>query len=68
MNWIPVSQTMPYNSGETLVTYQFGHNVYLVDIMIYDKRKKTFTWSQAYQRNMTENVVAWMPLPKPYKE
>lgn len=68
MNWIPVSQTMPYNSGEILVTYQFGHNVYLVDIMIYDKQKKTFTWSQAYQRNMTENVVAWMPLPKPYKE
>jgi hypothetical protein len=67
MNWIPVSHKSPYSTGEVLVTFQLGHNAYLVDIMIYKKEKRMFIWSRANQRDMTDNVIAWMPLPQPYK-
>jgi hypothetical protein len=68
MDWIPVSRTHPYSSGEVLVTFQLGHNVYLVDIMTYDKDKKRFSWYKPFTRDMTDTVTAWMPVPTPYKK
>ena len=67
MNWIPMSQRPPDSPGEVLVTFQLGENVFLIDIMIYDKQKRRFKWNEAYARDMTDNVLAWMPLPQPYK-
>jgi len=67
MNWIPVSQ-LPYTTGEVLVTLALGHNVHLVDIVTYDKKRNTFTWYKPYRRDVTEKVLAWMPVPKPYEK
>ena len=68
MDWIPVSRTSPYSTGDVLVTFKLGHNVYLVDIMTYDKEKKRYSWYKPYSKDMTDTVLAWMPLPTPYKK
>lgn len=68
MEWIPTQQTLPYSDGEYLVSFEFGRNNNLVDIMVYHKKNKQFLWNQAYARDMTEFVTAWMPVPKVYKE
>lgn len=64
--WIPVTERLPEKSGEYLVTY---HPCYWDDVEseilvgIDTFRGKT-TWAQRkYQR-----VVAWMPLPEPYRK
>ena len=62
--WIPVSEKLPSDSGNYLITVadlRLGHNgehtVTMADF--YAKAKK---W------NSIVDVYAWMPLPKPYRE
>ena len=64
--WIPVSERLPKEKGEYLVTY---HPCYwdtvetTVKVGLDTFRGKT-TWAKKkYQR-----VIAWMPVPEPYKE
>ena len=64
--WIPVTERLPEKSGEYLVTY---HPCYWDDVeseilVGVDTFRGKTTWAKAkYQR-----VVAWMPLPEPYRE
>ena len=68
MEWIPIKNQTPAFDGEFLVSFCFGGNAKLVDIMIYRKKNNQFIWDRAYTRNMTEFVRAWMPIPKVYEE
>lgn len=51
--WIPVSERLPEENGYYLTTTMY-HEVYC-DFWVEDRF------------NRTEAVIAWMPLPKPYK-
>ena len=69
-HWIPVSERLPSENGDYLVTLENG----VVKILGYSTTQRTtypkgfyyikdgFSW-----RQMQNPVVAWMPLPEPYK-
>ena len=56
--WIPVSERLPEEQGWYLVTIKSGDNYYL----------DTDIYNTLYKNGFrTQNVIAWMPLPEPYK-
>ena len=59
--WIPVSERLPRTGDDILVTYSDGE----VDI-IWSARPKA--WVKYEEANNLIFPVAWMPLPKPYRE
>ena len=52
--WIPCSERLPEETGEYLTTTMYG------DVFC--------DYWQSCNFNRTEMVIAWMPLPEPYKE
>lgn len=56
--WMPTSEALPIDGMECLVTFEDGREA----ILIYEKAKNENRWSFFYKK-----VIAWMPLPKPYK-
>lgn len=60
--WIPVSERLPDKSGRYLITIREG-------IWTYKKRKiDTFDFETDNCEEMIRSVIAWQPLPEPYKE
>lgn len=60
--WIPFSEKMPKEEGDYLVTDEAaGMTETLIDKYI---RRDDGTWVWLY----SQNAIAWMPLPEPYKE
>lgn len=57
--WIPCSERLPEKSGRVLVSYESINDEIAVSETNYDYRRKTF-W-------ISPSVIAWMPLPEPYK-
>lgn len=67
--WIPVSERLPEEECDCLVTtrrrYNISNNLEVVSCSYYpDMRSKWFLDGGGD----AENVIAWMPLPEPYKE
>lgn len=65
-NWIPVSERLPEKAGEYLVTYRrccWGQVREDSHVGLDTFRDKT-TWA----KNKYQKVIAWKPLPEPYKE
>ena len=61
--WIPCSERLP-EDGRCLVTrYDFVTNTCFLDILWYEKG---VWWNRLYTGDFS--VIAWMPLPEPYKE
>ena len=58
--WIPCSERLPEKSGRVLASYESINDEIVVSETNYDYRRKTFWISPC--------VVAWMPLPEPWKE
>lgn len=60
--WIPCSERLPEFEGKYLVTDEAGGitDILVDDFFQYDDG----TWGWMY----SQNVIAWMPLPEPYKE
>lgn len=62
--WIPVSERLPETSGTYLVTCSEGKILHSTYAKFQCKLKNwNLTGTRSYWR-----VVAWMPLPEPYKE
>lgn len=61
MKWIPCSERLPRTGDDILVTYSDGE----VDI-IWSARPKA--WVKYEEANNLIFPVAWMPMPKPYRE
>lgn len=74
INWIPVSERLPEEDGRYLVTFKNGIKVCMVG---YGSCKRTvlgypighgwYSLEEA-QYYVEDSIIAWMPLPEPYKE
>lgn len=64
--WIPVSERLPDKNDNYLVTVEMKNIDYkFVAKWHFNKCEKPF-WTEAEPTR--EKVIAWMPLPEPYKE
>ena len=64
--WIPVSKRLPKDEQEVLITYKINvkHHVWSG---IWDELHCRF-YDKKYRNYMSvDSVIAWMPLPEPYK-
>lgn len=65
--WIPVSKRLPEKSGKYWCTFGVtnltGSDYYTTE----SDAKKLFDDSEEYIGWQSQNVIAWMPLPKPYE-
>ena len=73
--WIPCSERLPVpyedlqRSNPVIVTYLSWHdNIPISDsVAFYDHQLKCWKWYESYD-SVNVDVIAWMPLPEPYKE
>ena len=67
--WIPVSERLP-KPGEyvgDVAKYYLAQNEY--GDMLVARYTHSEYWEQIYQlRSIGDEIIAWMPLPEPYKE
>ena len=73
--WIPVSERLPETDGVYIVTRRLFDNqidtepYYMVDACYFDGSN---TWHNDnrinHERNYLTDIIAWMPLPEPYRE
>jgi len=59
--WIPVSKRLPEDKQGCIVTVQ-GDSKTFIDIVTYYAEEHSFLYYEEC------NVLAWMPLPQPYRE
>lgn len=70
--WTPITEGLPDESDDYLCSYG-ALSGWFVDISIYEAEKKEFGfYSDDEQGNEVwhpvKNVIAWMPIPEPYKK
>lgn len=63
--WIPVSERLPENSGNYLITYCYRDEIETQEA-VYVKDEKEDKWFDITDIEITLAVIAWMPLPEPY--
>lgn len=61
-NWIPVSERLPRNDNNVLVCTEDSQ------VMIGWLEEENYWWLCPEFADDFAEVIAWMPLPKPYKE
>ena len=80
--WIPVWERLPEKKGTYLVTQKatftdyvyvsvmsYAHNLYDVDEYDFaDKKRPGWYEYSEWGYHELDDVIAWMPLPEPYKE
>ena len=65
--WIPCSERLPIEYRTVLVTWEYAGKFYTATAFRETKNAVTY-WASDGQPNYTPlNVVAWMPLPKPWE-
>ncbi len=64
--WIPCSERLPEDDSICLVTVEYPNNKTMVDYGWFDR--KSVCWFVGMQEFRTSNVLAWQPLPEPFKE
>ena len=64
--WIPCSERLPEDDSICIVTVEYPNNKTMVDYGWFDR--KSVCWFIGMQEFRTSNILAWQPLPEPYKE
>ena len=62
--WIPCTETLPDNEKRVLCTVQSGEHFSVVPCIFIQHTRR---WLPEVYGNH-DNVIAWMPLPEPWKE
>lgn len=79
--WIPCSERLPKEDGEYLITLRWGDYPNSVETLLFtndlssvdrvgyagEKRPGWYEYDSDYGCYEIDNVIAWMPRPKPYK-
>lgn len=71
MEWIPCEKRMPENDGEYLVSVKDGKCDYDIASAYWDENNKwhyIMEFGYEYEFDDDVEVIAWMPMIKPYKE
>ena len=69
--WIPCSERLPDEDGQYLITVKYKHvnnsydDIYAEHGEWFDGKWDMFCLGHCGE---VEGIIAWMPLPKPYKE
>lgn len=68
--WIPCSERLPEEDGQYLITVKYKHvdgydDIYAEHGEWADGRWDMFCFGHCGE---VENIIAWMPLPEPYKK
>ena len=68
--WIPVTEKLPENGCGVLVTVNGKHNnIIFVNALEIAEYRNTEGWIiEGYLDWLDPDVIAWQPLPEPYKE
>lgn len=69
--WIPVSERLPEKNTEVLVTVETVNGLCIENAMIYLGQWETIYdryERDVYGRDRNAKVIAWQPLPEPYRE
>lgn len=64
--WVPCSERLPEDDSICMVTVEYPNNETVVDYGWFDR--KNVCWFVGMQEFRTSNILAWQPLPEPYKE
>ena len=64
--WIPCGERLPEDDSICIVTVEYPNNKTMVDYGWFDR--KSVCWFIGMQEFRTSNILAWQPLPEPYKE
>ena len=64
--WIPCSERLPEDDSICIVTVEYPNNENMVDYGWFDR--KGVCWFVGMQEFRTSNILAWQPLPEPFKE
>lgn len=69
--WIPVTERLPENDDEVLVTVEFKKHRFVhtasYSVDVDGDPQWCSLWDEYRIRGQREKIVAWMPMPKPYK-
>lgn len=72
MNWIPCKERLPEEGQSVLVTVNSKKRVVHEAVYTGQNKRNHAVWSCPFEYDFKAywdtEVVAWMPLPKPYKE
>ena len=68
-HWIPCSERLPEEKGQYLITVKYKHvdgydDIYAEHGEWYDGKWDMFCFGHCGE---VEDIIAWMPLPKPYE-
>lgn len=64
--WITCSERLPEDDSICIVTVEYPNNEIVVDYGWFDI--KSVCWFVGIQEFRTYNILAWQPLPEPYKK
>lgn len=65
--WIPCSERLPKEHGYYIVQTDGSHNA-VIDIAEYGIFFRKPEYEYVWEWNKASKILAWMPLPEPYKE
>lgn len=68
--WIPISERLPEEDGQYLITVKYKHVDGYEDIYAEHGEWYDGKWEMSFFGHCgeAEGIVAWMPLPEPYQE
>ena len=64
--WIPCNERLPEDDSICIVTVEYPNNKTMVDYGWFDRKR--VCWFVGMQEFRTSNILAWQPLPEPFKE